>query len=334
MVEPPTPAELGQPCSFETGCVSGLECWQSELIGDPWCTRDCEDDEDCPLGAVCGDVEPDLESDGWIRKCTPACTREPFTRGGCPMDMSCESGGVCEPNACEIDAECPSGSCELSSGRCLYGGEPDAAAEAPCVDDVDCRPPNGECIAGTCYQLDCDLGGDYACRDDEVCHAYGRTDQQHLNHRCRRACEPGVDAISPTDGGACDAGDICIPGEAALVEVEERGVCSAPLEPFVAGSEGVRISDPCGSVADCPNPFGYGWCSPTSGCRLDYCASSAFASDPCGPGAACLALDPVPFPASREEAASLRAGICVRTCSADDPCPTGLTCNETLGGCL
>jgi hypothetical protein len=334
MVEPPAGGSLGEPCSFETGCVAGLSCWQSDLIGDPWCTRDCETDDDCPLGAVCADVEPDLESDGWIRKCAPTCTREVGARGGCPTAMRCEAGGVCEPNACELDAECPSGSCEIASGRCLSGGNPDAAAEGPCVDDADCRPPNGLCLSGSCYQIDCDLGGDYACRDDEVCHAYLPSDALRLLHRCRRACEPGVDATTPTDGGACDRGDICIPGEAALGAIEDRGVCGSPIGAFVAGTEGVRISDPCDSVADCPNPFGYGWCSPTQGCRMEYCGSSAFTTDPCGAGAACLVLDPVPFPASIEETASLRAGMCVRTCSPDDPCPSGLSCNASLGGCL
>lgn len=332
---PPGPRPVGSSCAVDTDCVAGLECWQSDLIGDPWCTRDCATDDDCSLGARCSDVEPNLVGEGWIRKCAPTCAREPGTRGGCPFGFSCEGDGVCEPNACSIDAECPGdATCEASSGRCLSGARPDAVADGPCADDADCRAPNGICLSGECYHLDCDLGGAYACPAGEVCYAYLPGDATTPSYRCKRACEPGVDATSPSDPGACMAGEICAPPEAALYEPAPSGHCERPLGgSFLAGDPSARIGDPCADVGDCPNPLGYGWCSPSRGCALNGCAAAAFGgSDPCGAGAVCYFEDPPPAGASPEEAATIRAGLCLRTCDDADPCPPGRSCQE--GVCL
>ncbi len=332
---PPAPRPLGAPCALDADCTAGLACWQSDLIGDPWCTRDCAIDDDCPLGARCADVEPNLEGEGWIRKCAPACTREPGTRGGCPAGFSCEGDGVCEPNACASDAECFDGAtCEASSGRCRSGGNPAQTADGPCVEDADCRAPSGVCLSDECYHLDCDLGGDYACAAGEVCFAYFPGDQTTPSYRCKRACEAGLDATSPTEPGACEPGEICWPPERAVYPPVPSGHCDGPLAgEFVPGDPSARIGDPCTSVADCPNPLGYGYCSERSGCQLIACAVAAFGGrDPCGAGAICYHEDPPPAGVTPDEAAIFRAGLCLRLCSDVDPCPSGRTCSEV--GCV
>lgn len=331
-VGPGDPQPLGWPCVVDADCTAGLECWQPELIGGPWCTRACAVDDDCPLGARCTDVEPDDE--GWVRRCVPSCAREIGSRGGCAADMRCERDGVCQPGACRSDADCFGGTCELGSGRCIRGASPGASADGPCAEDSDCRPPAGSCISGECYHLDCDLGGAYACPEGEVCYAYLPGDDTSPYHRCKRACTAGIDAATPTRPGACEPGEICVPPEAALGGPAPSGHCALPLGgSYVAGTPGARIGDPCTSVADCPNPLGYGWCS-ARGCAISNCAAAALeGTTPCGAGAVCVHDDVAPAGFDAEAAAYLRAGFCARTCSDTDPCPAGLACRASTGLC-
>lgn len=323
------PLALGAPCERDTQCLAGLTCWQSDLLFTAWCTRECATDDDCPLGSGCVEVEPSLVDEGSILRCAPRCERAAGSRGGCPQHMSCDEGGLCSPfTTCDLDEICGDGRCELASGRCVTtDGNPSAGADDPCREDTDCRSPNGICLSEECYHLDCDLGGDYACKAGEICDAYFPSNRTNPTFRCKRVCEPGVDAISPTEGGACLDGEICVPPEAEEGPVAASGQCDEPLGEFFVGREDARILDPCETVADCRNPLGYAYCG-SRGCQLNYCAAAVFAGEePCGPGGVCLFLDPPPEGVTPEEAASYRSGSCARLCDESDPCPAGSTCS-------
>ncbi len=105
--------------------------------------------------------------------------------GSCTSDVDCEAGYLCKQGQCALgcleDEECPQGTCDLTTGRCIAKGE--------CNSDEDCLGKSGKrCDLSTQKCVGCleqsDCTGDFVCNTNT------------------NACEaPLIKECTETDGG-------------------------------------------------------------------------------------------------------------------------------------
>lgn len=326
---PPPPGPVGAECTVDADCAAGLSCMDEDWTLDGVCTRPCEEDANCPAGSRCALVDI-LGGETLVMRCAQRCDRVNGARGGCREGFQCAYGGVCTLG-CSDRATCVDSTCELASGRCLGDGDPGARTGDACSVATDCRPSGG-CAGGRCVHLDCDLGGEYACAEGEVC-ATQPWPYDLAWGRCFTACEPTVDAVSADDPGPCSRGETCHPPEADPAGMAERGFCALPYEGFAADPDAL-VGDPCSTVADCPNPFGWGVCL-DGYCTIIWCGAAAVAGmDLCGAGADCFRLEIDEMAVSSRDRVFAELGICLRDCREDPSvCGPSTSCQE-VGGCF
>ncbi|MCC7541535.1 MAG: hypothetical protein IT379_35280 [Deltaproteobacteria bacterium] len=348
---PTSSGRVGAPCAEDRGCQAGLECFLGPEGARAWpngyCTRACERDVDCPSGSACGSAWYD-EAVGDNKRCLATCERVAGSAGGCREGYNCAFDGVCVVG-CSSDAQCEHldsdippprpdepRTCELASGRCVHGAQPSAAALTSCGSDADCRGPAGACVGGMCFLAHCDLGGPYACADGEVCIALGALPEtDRLAHVCLPRCTPGIDGTNGASADdRCPRGFACWPRELDLDLAATDGFCFLPAAGSFAGSESARVGDACRTVADCPNPYGYGLCLGT--CAILFCAAESVASlELCaGEGERCLS-----GMLESSEPIGVRvldaAGSCVRDCSSGpDVCAPPSVCGSPIPVCM
>ncbi|MBQ9243175.1 MAG: hypothetical protein IJ165_08090 [Proteobacteria bacterium] len=184
----PVEPSIGDPCEDESECPDGAVCRDGVCAEEEACT-DCEEPPLCG-GKVCADKQLCV-SDTCVDLCgnkvcgeDEVCHEDVCTKtcGG----VLCESDERCEINRCVRDGDC--GGIECPAGMvcnndiCREPGNCNGAACEPaeiCMDGL-CRP-KGDC-------------GGVACNEDEVCR----------DDACRQA--------GPCGGIACAKGEVCFFG--------------------------------------------------------------------------------------------------------------------------
>ncbi|MFO0714783.1 MAG: hypothetical protein U0353_33395 [Sandaracinus sp.] len=321
---------VGGPCTSDTDCRVGLECFTGPPDARPWpegyCTRACVMDDDCSGGGRCGPAYYDGTE---VLRCLAPCEREAGARGGCREGYACAFDGVCVAG-CTNDEQCvsrdydppsgrdgssPGATCELGSGRCILGANPTAQHGDPCTENQDCGPAAACFGAAGCLNAQCDLGGERACPTDAVCAPIARHWDVHVN-LCLPRCQPGVDGRDRV-GDACAPGWACLPGESFLPALD-TGACFPFLGPI--GRESARMG-PCTTDADCPNPLGFIYCDTEHHvCVGAFCAAPSLSGVPelaCPPGGTCMVQDPaeLAMPPSPADRVVLGLGTCVGSSS-------------------
>ncbi|MBN2497252.1 MAG: hypothetical protein JXR96_21850 [Deltaproteobacteria bacterium] len=213
-------------CMFEgPGCQDDNDCAAIDpeypVCRDGVCVHECEDDLECPVGAVCVDFH--CMAPG----CTPqSCDHEVGYGYYCDMDSGeclpgCDSNddcispetcdyeshecshgdccsGICDPEneycesltclcvaMCTSGSDCPTGfDCDTGSGRCL-------CTEASCPAGTHCDETSGSCVPDQTGE--CEIDED--CPEGEICDLFSLT--------CRRSGS-GTDGDPCYTDGECD----------------------------------------------------------------------------------------------------------------------------------
>ena len=260
--------ETGKICGSDADCDDAEVCiLEAEGFGGGYCTRECEDDDECPMGSHCGNFsQSDPSSPG---TCLDDCASDAECRvvdGYACGDRDFDAVNECYPSAsgpnavgaaCTTRAECGGGvrgSCfdDLTqgfiNGYCTSScrADADCAAGSHCTSD-----PDGLCVPDCATDADCRTADGYVCGDTDL--------------DSRSECAPGGTGAGVV-GAACTVPGDCSNGAAAQCFSENKvwtgGYCSA------------RCLDDtmCGSDAHCafldPNaPARPGNC--IEGCSLD-----------------------------------------------------------------
>lgn len=147
--------------------------------------------------------------------CVAACAGRECGDDGCGGECGlCESGnicgsnGLCQPAACEQDADCGELFCSPVTGLCVdcvvHVDCPDGAlcVESVCVEPLGCEssldcPGNQVCGEGVCV----DCSGDEDCPDEKVC---GADQACHARHDCSsdKDCKD-FDLVCDKGSGLC-----------------------------------------------------------------------------------------------------------------------------------
>jgi len=325
----------GGPCASDAECRSGLTCLEGVPDGRPWmggyCTRDCENDLDCPLGTRCGPSW--FESSDFRTVCLATCDRETALgpeRGGCREGYSCYGDGVCLAG-CVSDESCvardedprewrlpasPGATCDVPSATCRYGATPGTEAGTSCVVDRDCDPGQG-CLLRQCVERHCDVEG---CSEGFQCVGF-TVAHDILVSVCFPECELR---------GECPDTTRCVPPEADPARRATHPYCSlwAP-GPADAG----RVGDPCTLPTDCSDDLPFPACV-RGVCSSLYCGASGGEAVACPEGSVCATLEDVGSDErTREERNDGELGFCLLDCAVDpERCPARTTCVE--GRCL
>ncbi len=160
----PLDSPAGTPCALDCECAPGLDCIMGAGHGaGRTCERSCGDDDDCPPGDVCTDMDP-----GPQRVCRTARTDECASAADCGPGESCECLACDRPSFCAPAMRpwggdcCDSDDCDPGQ-RCVeYWGEaglPLRACLVPCRGDVSC-PVGSRCgeaadgPVGVCFWLE------------------------------------------------------------------------------------------------------------------------------------------------------------------------------------
>jgi len=204
----------GLACVSNFGCPQGFECLdvghgetQKQCVrftGDCASGDQCEADNDCPYGEVCGVYK--------------VCGR------GCDLDdpNACPVGQVCSAFRCQAacdDTEnpCPAGyECSAEDGKCRIPGscvdwtdclvpetfcDPATNMCAPgCLEDRDCKRSGYICEAGACEKQACEHN--WYCAFEQVCNKE--------SGECEAAQGPYCDTCDPNVENACGEGNECI----------------------------------------------------------------------------------------------------------------------------
>ena len=200
------------------------------------------------------------------------------------------------PNACDTDSDCASGSLCIAGTNGLGGTCTTAANQ--CFDTSQCDP-NDNCVAGKCTvscsatNMDCRDG--YSCNTTlDVCTV--GTMACKVTSDCGGAftvCVGGVCVPRSGPSGTCPAGDVwdengCIPNQAATFTCQTDGVQDA----CTAGS--ICLHHDCWISCDAPNQTAcmnqipqLSTCEPVVDGTKTYnvCGSATNLGQQCGPGA-------------------------------------------------
>ncbi len=239
---------FGAPCSV--GCDDGFVC-QSE-DGTQYCTRDCDDNADCPIGFTC-DV-------GTTGRCLFTTIQRPNIGESCQQAPHvCADGAVCLGNAnealcyrrCEPDSgTCPFGfactTIEDGVSACTARGEVGSSCDTEniCHDGLRCITVEGQ-AEGVCRSI-CDPETSSPCREDENC--------IYVTEGC--ASNPsicGSEACLPS--GFCDNSAFCFPGGAARAgeACVDSLDCDANLTCIYFSEEIGECRQRCHGGDTCPN---------------------------------------------------------------------------------
>ncbi len=147
---------LGEPCETDEACRTG-RCWVEPGydVSAGYCTRECEDDEDCPAGYHCRarGEEPDV----CVRGARPGLDGEregPGTGANCLVNEDCGPGGFCASRGearwctdfCGSGEDCPEGyDCIEAGGARLCAPQARVLAE-PCEQAE-------QCLSGRCEPM-------------------------------------------------------------------------------------------------------------------------------------------------------------------------------------
>lgn len=180
-VNPATPGEALAPCVCGSDCVETALCDPEESSNVPGgsCTQACTVDADCGTGARC-----EVDSVG---RCVPTCTAS----SECGAGRFCFAGDCLA--LCQADAQCLSGNCDRSTGRCRAADFVPMGADTSeaCLRDDDCK--SDVCSSsGRCLTL-CSRSVQ-GCPDGEFC--FG--DDEYIDAgQCLPLCETTADCADP-----------------------------------------------------------------------------------------------------------------------------------------
>ncbi|MFH1531443.1 MAG: hypothetical protein ABIK09_12015 [Pseudomonadota bacterium] len=216
----PGSLELGEECSADGQCVSGL-CFR--VAGMSGCTLTCDVTADCQaFGLLCVA----------LREGVRACVPQPVS-----ADASCGSHGACAyPLVCREDT----GWCALPectwSGDCGAGEECEPATRrcqpTVCVSTYECEHPLQVCAGGAC--------GAPACT---------ATDQCPVGHFCHPTQLQCQEAEPCNAEGGCDVyNQACVDGMCV------PDLCLAPCTQVGEQCNPAtgKCGKPCGDPGDCP----------------------------------------------------------------------------------
>ncbi len=168
---------VGMPC--DGGCLSQI-CVEDD-DGQRFCTVNCEDHVDCPLGFFC---DPARDS-----RCYPGQRPPP-----CQSDLDCDACSRCRQGDCVPEDGCQICAQDLDCGicrRCQDNECVDIVACIPCVDDRDC-PSCERCDPLYRYCIDepacLRCGGDADCPVCTRCEAGECVDDLYIEGVHDRGC--------------------------------------------------------------------------------------------------------------------------------------------------
>lgn len=205
----------GLSCVSSFGCPPGyecldmghadLQCVRLSATGDCASGDQCESDNECPYGEVCGiykicgrgcDLDdPEACPVGQVCsafRCQAACND---TENPCPEGYECGADGKCRiPGSCVDWSEClvPETYCDPDTHMCAEG----------CLEDRDCKRSAYECNAAekTCEKKKCQRN--WYCAFEQVCNKE--------SGECEAAQGPYCDVCDPNVENACGEGNECI----------------------------------------------------------------------------------------------------------------------------
>jgi len=334
-------------CNSDPECGPGNHCRVDTNLGESFCSKSCQSQDDCPQGTACTAVG---QGDS---QCWPTSNRDCTSFRGCIPDLLtscnqnsdcadanndqvcdtgsgqcrarvpvCPLGTVCDPNnlvcvnSCSVDRDCTGNlACVNHICQSLSTCESDSDCPADKVCDVPAGASEGSCVPF--------CSNDTACGVGRVCQPVIEPDGT-----TRQACLPGC--VSNT---GCAPDQICedpISGQPFVPSGTALGQCSSTL----GGAQACQSTDACGSCEicgtnnTCSSASSAGYCHPCDQTRGNAdCA--AF-----GTTATCLSL------AGRDPSGNVLAGgpfACGVPCSSSSTadqaeCPKGFVCAALTDG--
>lgn len=120
------PDAIGDVCNYERIECESFCLFTVADLSDGYCSRFCEQPEDCPVGFVCNDASQGMQS---VKVCFVDPAQSVDAGPGVPMcnsDDDCPAGRYCGPEqTCTYDCveaiDCPSGTACQTNGQCLAG---------------------------------------------------------------------------------------------------------------------------------------------------------------------------------------------------------------------
>ncbi|MBU1409930.1 hypothetical protein KKC22_00305, partial [Myxococcota bacterium] len=313
-------AEPGYECQCDagfsdTGDGCELEVWET-CPTDTTCTADVcvppsEDGAQCLADFDCH--ENLTPAEGNLTTCDPTllgglCTgcRE-GELDDCPTGFSCSPFGTCGV-PCGAPEDCEFGQCAMGVGFCTA---PVCTSDPDCVHGTLCVDPDGD-GSGFCTRVPC---------MDTVCSPYNP----------EGACDPGASCINGACVNSCDPNP-CTGLNRGTCEIFPAGPVCTCDEGFIEDELGNCVPD---ATADCPTGFSCldGYCVDPGvpfQCVLDGDCGGALTCAPSLPTGVCRGCtDPVECPSGFNRCL---AGYCLKSCSAGDPCPEGMSCTNGYCG--
>lgn len=154
-------------CVFNDQCTAeGTDrCLNYADIDEHFCSRPCQQDNDCPARYGCYG----LRDDGNVRYCAP----EVATCIDRCVGVRCNGGEVCDPRTgacgappCELNTDCAAGEyCDRTAGSCQPTGGGAGVQDVACFADNECRV-GFVCSLFACRRV-CDV--DANCVGGESC---------------------------------------------------------------------------------------------------------------------------------------------------------------------
>ena len=294
-----TDGQCGRPCYMESDCKvlgSSWTCsedsaaYRQQLREVAKCNKDVDEKQAsglydprtiAGLRQKCRDMKDEIEenrAEGFCRQVNADAPPGDQGRTGCECFEECDEVGRCNPIICEIDQDCPCGSClaDSSCGECYT--DDDCQGRKKC-DRAQICDDNGEnCVddpeqGGVCV---------YSCLPPEPCASNEDCPEDTFCGRPSGA-EPGDDLAclrGCRDDSGCPPGLKCDGGRCAPA-CSSPDDCNTDYETCGAGGFCVYVGWSCADDGDCPPDLGLcqgGKCAPDNRCEDD--------SD-CGSGGEC-----------------------------------------------